>query len=529
MRKKLKIAQVIGAFLLVTTVVFGLLSGKNDLFVRAGETTFQGDLIIRNDFDKCQPRDKILNDENQPGFWNLRFKTWGNKNLLYGNAGAPDITYDPGLKGTYDIEVESRATNSAGGFGLKLSTEPDFTILTVPNEGATESRHFNVWMPFRKNVKLDNEKINIRYTGKNTYILNFKFTPVGKFTTLVPPDKTGSGFSTGVIYKDGNYIGWPTIVKTSKGEIIIVFSGDREAHVCPWGKIQMVRSSDNGKTWSGVITVNNTPADDRDAGIIETGKGTLLVSWNASWYFTMPSVMRESWKRHAEKMNPEIRKQWTGALVRRSEDNGKTWGAPSRTAAFAPHGPISLQDGRLLYVGTGAAGILAEESKDDGVTWQQIAKISAPASHYTEAHVVECGTGRLVAMFRNEDPDESQRFLGQSESDDGGKTWSMIHNTGIWGYPPHLIRLKDGNLLVSYSHRRSPYGQRACISYDNGKTWDLKNEVVLVDNAPDDDLGYPASAQLEDGSILTIYYQKDQPGEKPCLMGTYWRPDGTKK
>jgi hypothetical protein len=55
------------------------------------------------------------------------------------------------------------------------------------------------------------------------------------------------------------------------------------------------------------------------------------------------------------------------------------------------------------------------------------------------------------------------------------------------------------------------------------RTWDVKNEIALVDDAPDGDLGYPASAQLGDGTILTIYYQKDCPSEKPCLMATHWR------
>ena len=40
---------------------------------------------------------------------------------------------------------------------------------------------------------------------------------------------------------------------------------------------------------------------------------------------------------------------------------------------------------------------------------------------------------------------------------------------------------------------------------------------------PNNDLGYPASVQLDDGFILTVYYQAHNPNEKPCLMGTYWR------
>ena len=45
----------------------------------------------------------------------------------------------------------------------------------------------------------------------------------------------------------GRYIGWPSIVLTDKGEMLVVFSGDRDWHVCPWGKVQWVRSADGGR------------------------------------------------------------------------------------------------------------------------------------------------------------------------------------------------------------------------------------------------------------------------------------------
>ena len=83
----------------------------------------------------------------------------------------------------------------------------------------------------------------------------------------------------------GRYIGWPTIGRADDGELLIAFSGDREAHVCPFGKTQLVRSRDNGKTWSLPETVNDTPLDDRDAGILVTRKGTVLVSWFTSLAF----------------------------------------------------------------------------------------------------------------------------------------------------------------------------------------------------------------------------------------------------
>ena len=51
----------------------------------------------------------------------------------------------------------------------------------------------------------------------------------------------------------------------------------------------------------------------------------------------------------------------------------------------------------------------------------------------------------------------------------------------------------------------------------------FQDEGTLIrDDAPNGDLGYPASLQMDDSTILTIYYQIDKPGEKTCLMGTFW-------
>lgn len=350
--------------------------------------------------------------------------------------------------------------------------------------------------------------------------------------------KIATILSTKIIYKQPEiYIGMPTIVKTSRGELLVVFSGDREEHICPWGKTQMVKSSDGGETWSEPVTINNTPIDDRDPGIIETSEGTILVSWFTSLAFDnpkdfpwVPQKFRDKWRRHAEKLSPETRKRWHGNWVRRSTDGGQTWEDPVRTNVSAPHGPIQLKDGRLLYVGRGSKDgqvvLGVEESQDDGRSWKLISTISFPPEEsmkeYWEPHLVEMEEGRLIAMFRYDPEDALQSYMRQSESDDGGQTWSLTHKTPIWGLPPHLIRLQNSWLLVVYGRRARPCSERACISKDDGKTWDVENEIFLS-KAPNDDMGYPASVQLDDGSILTVYYQIDQRGEKPCLMSTHWR------
>ena len=330
----------------------------------------------------------------------------------------------------------------------------------------------------------------------------------------------------------GRYIGWPTIAKTRSGELLAVFSGERDAHVCPFGVTQLVRSQDDGATWSEPVIINNTPLDDRDAGIIETAKGALLVNWFTSLAFDREKYFEQhpSWKRHAEKLGPETREFWLGDWTRRSTDNGQTWEAPVKHRVSAPHGPIQLSDGRLLFIGSadhdGDKFIGVEESTDDGRSWQLLAKIPLAAQDSVkwcwEPHVVEAAPDTLVAMIRFQPRDRSQSFLLQTESSDGGRTWSTAHRTPIWGYPPHLIKLRDGRLLVTYGVRRPPYSERACISADGGKSWDVENEIIIR-SATNGDLGYPASVQLDDGSIYTIFYQMDQPGEKTSLLGTHWR------
>jgi len=336
------------------------------------------------------------------------------------------------------------------------------------------------------------------------------------------------------VIESDRYLGWATLAKTRAGELIVAFSGDRDSHVDPWGKTQIIRSLDQGKTWSAPETITNTPLDDRDAGIVQTKAGTLVVSW-----FTSDAAILDEketrfrgaadrYARHAEKVTAEIRSQWLGHWVRRSEDNGKTWQAPIRTIGSAPHGPIALRDGRLLYIGNGEwqgrKTMTIEQSADDGRTWTVIADIPKPEGMNAglgEPHMVELASGKLIALVRHE-PKDHQCFLLQSESLDGGKTWSALHSTGLWGYPPHAIQLKNGWLVVVYGYRREPYGERAAISRDEGKTWDVENPISLV-GAPGPDLGYPSSVQLDDGSILTVYYQSDKVGEPTFLMSTHWR------
>ena len=350
---------------------------------------------------------------------------------------------------------------------------------------------------------------------------------------------------SGAIHKEpGNYIGWPTIARKADGELLAVFSGDRQEHICPYGKSEMVRSRDEGETWSEPETINNTPLDDRDTGIVVLRSGTVVMSWFAVLARDLfarvrvhyPVDLIDAWDRHWSKISDETRERWEGAWTRRSTDGGDTWEPPVNSVASSPHGPIELRDGGLLYVGNtvveGRPAMVSMESTDEARSWHMIgtipvpqeAEVGAPESWYSEPHVVEMPDGRLVCLCRYEryDRPHDDYYLHQSESMDGGRTWTMTQPTPIWGYPPYLVRLHNGDVLVSYGHRRPAYGQRACLSHDEGRTWDIESEIILRDDAPNTDLGYPATIELEPGELLTVYYQTDKEGEKTSLMATRW-------
>ena len=342
------------------------------------------------------------------------------------------------------------------------------------------------------------------------------------------------------------YIGWPTICRRKSGELLAVFSGDRKYHVCPWGKVQLVRSFDGGETWSAPETVCNTVNDDRDAGIMELANGDLLVTWFSSLCyagnfpvkgrFAKPGSEHYMWQRHFEKLPRTLVREQLGYFTRRSTDGGKTWEPPVRTTGSANHGGIQLKDGRLLMVGRrwNSQGnflpedatakeeheLTVDESTDNGRSWHQIASIHPDEDirQFHEPHLVEAADGTIVAQFRC----HIDFNLRQSESTDGGKTWTPVHRLDIHGHPPHLIRLADDKLVTVYGVRDGAFGEYACISDDNGKTWDVKNQIKLAGHWCGD-LGYPASVQLPDGSIITVYYQAEKIGEKTCLMATRWR------
>lgn len=331
------------------------------------------------------------------------------------------------------------------------------------------------------------------------------------------------------------YYAWPGIARLANGQVlVVVYEG--EAHTHSHGRVVLYRSNDEGLSWGTGETIADTMLDDRDPGILVTRDDMIVVTSRVAW-----------WKGHESAgFDPAVAKSLMARFQRgyliRSDDGGSTWSDPCRYP-FQPKAPIELRGGGLFAVSQTEQGFAGHVSHDHGETWHLVRELPVlPAAMevageeipmlYGEPHCAQMPDGRLFCFFRAhmrygfrgrfpyDAPWNQTALMWQVWSDDGGVSWSSPRQTPLWGFPPHLLLLEDGRLLVTYGRRWPPYGQRASLSLD-GVTFG--SEWVVSADAPDHDLGYPSSALLGDGVIGTVYYQKQHSSCKPCLKMTRWR------
>jgi len=346
-----------------------------------------------------------------------------------------------------------------------------------------------------------------------------------------------------ISHQPEHYHGWPTVCRRKNGDLLLVYSGGREGHVCPFGRIELMVSHDDGSTWGWPQVLLDSAIDDRDAGMLETARGTLLVTTFTSLAYekglraaeakkpgeagAWPAEKLQRWQAAHRRLDAAQRQGELGQWIVRSTDGGVTWSARYSSIVNSPHGPVQLTDGRLLYAGrelwTGRKRVGVCESTDDGQTWRWLAEIAPrpgdDPTAYHELHAVDAGEGRLVVHIRNHNPANAGETL-QAESSDGARTWSFPHAIGVWGLPSHLLRLRSGRLLMTYGHRRPPFGNQARFSDDAGRTW--SEPVIVSGDGAGGDLGYPSTVELADGSLLTVWYELMKGSRYAVLRQAKW-------
>lgn len=316
-----------------------------------------------------------------------------------------------------------------------------------------------------------------------------------------------------------NVCAWPSLTVQRDGSIIATLHNE-PSHGLHEGDVDCWGSAD-GEQWKKLGTPAAHEPDtirmNHAAGLAKNGDMLVLCS---GW-----TNLKQPQRPKQADFRDDILSNW----VCRSSDGGRTWtqikSFPAPDAGWSeyiPFGDIKKGDDGALHVSCygGEFTDPAKSSKtknyrawhfrsdDDGKTWKRTSVIGKT---HNETTILHLGGKRWMAAAR-----EAAMDLFVSEDD--GETWGQpLTVTAKNEINGHLLRLKDGRLLLSYGSRiKDKTGVLAKLSSDEGKTW---GEPLRIASTLVSDCGYPSSVQRADGNIVTAWYSKASNNHDRYHMG----------
>jgi hypothetical protein len=359
---------------------------------------------------------------------------------------------------------------------------------------------------------------------------------------------------------DHSYCAHPHLVALADGSWIAVFNRAPRRSIIlhppedPMYHNVVIRSLDQGRTWSEPVPVpgyNNGGTE--CAGLTALADGRLMLNqWQFDWYplavargladqsgLSYPETFLAGWHASPEHDTAGVtveeiraRTPWVRGdgrtLVQVSTDGGQRF-TETETLDIAPYsggygmrGGIEMGDGRILLplsdVPNYRTVFFMERDPASGIWSPGRAAFGAEGHEFEEPAILRLRSGRLLMVLR----DNATRHLHQVHSDDGGASWSGPAAIPVAGYPPHLLQLGDGRVLLTYGWRQPDYGIRAVLSEDEGQNWNVARTHVIRGGMASRNLGYPATLTTRDGGFFTIYYGEESSG-RTSIQGTRWR------
>lgn len=339
-----------------------------------------------------------------------------------------------------------------------------------------------------------------------------------------------------MVYHDPQfYSAFPSIVRRADGELIVAFrrAPDRRvfeeagnSHVDPNSYLVLVRSQDDGKTWTRhpELILAHPFGGSQDPCMLQLRDGSILCA-SYGWA-RVDDTVRD---RFAEAMRHGNFVFMGGYLVR-SEDGGKTWGdlmlpppvpgAAAKTAFGTPAPSYNrgamIQDtnGRIYWAVASQAQLDPRRtevhlmtSDDGGRSWDYRCPIAKDeAVTFNETSLYQTPKGDIIAFMRTANFDDHTVI---ARSTDGGARFQPWASTGWQGHPHYALRLPDDRVFLVYGYRHEPYGIRARVLNPECTDFADAEEIILRDDGQNGDLGYPWATLTGDGRILAVYYFHD--------------------
>ena len=293
----------------------------------------------------------------------------------------------------------------------------------------------------------------------------------------------------------------------------------------------VLKSFDDGKTWSEFCAFSEAPSPGRPSGgglLLKTNDGVIV------YVYMDMETYKWAWDNAQREAAEDVR---LDVWAIRSLDEGKTWIDRQRIFAGYCGALIDIIQTKSGHIVVPVQLLLRHPSRhathtyvsvDNGKTWEKsnIIDLGGHGHHdgAMEATLVERQDGRLWMLLRT----NWDRFW-EASSDDCGLSWRVIEPGEIdaSSAPGHLTRLTSGRLVLVwnrlYPQGQSDYPRRGgdcnlsqdmaiwqreefaiAFSEDDGKTW---TEPVLIarDNAG---LSYPYIFERRPGEIwVTTRFQ----------------------
>ena len=374
------------------------------------------------------------------------------------------------------------------------------------------------------------------------------------------PSTVATSGSTIIIHKDGfAYNSHPSITTIDNGDWLAVFGNSRRREKLehppgdPLFRNLLARSSDQGATWTEPYFAPDFNWWGVECpGISQLGNGTVvLTQFRFGWYplglakqrraagepiyLSLPGRDHGGWTEDFTDADwSRSQRTWArgyhGLYAHFSVDGGHTFDetvkldcSPFRDG-YTRTGVVELGDGRLAYAVTehhpplpkGDTYLLL--SGTGGRSWEPpVLMVPSPDEAYGEPDLAEVAAGQLYCILRTA---TRGGYLQGCRSVDGGAHWSSPEVTPMHGGPGHLLNLDDGRMLCTYGRRIAPFGIRACLSEDGGRTWNIEQEIVIRDDLPNGDLGYPTTIEYAPGRLFCCYYGQEPDGVT-CIQGTH--------
>lgn len=347
-----------------------------------------------------------------------------------------------------------------------------------------------------------------------------------------------------VFYEEGRFGGWPANhgIWSWGDEILVGFCAayymDRgSGHAVDPGKPEhhiLARSRDGGENWELEFPEEQKKLLPRGAMLF----GTPLPDVDYPPITDLEDPIDFTHPDFAMTFRMEDHRGGGQSRFYYSYDRGNSWNGPYALPLFDTPGIaartdylVESENELLVFLTAGKSDgtegrTLVVRTDDGGLNWKFLSWIGPePDVFRIMPSSVRLSENEILTTVRTREPD--RRLIEGWISGDNGENWEHLTDVAPdvgAGNPPSLIKLRDGRLAVTYAHREEPYGIRARLSEDSGRTW--SEPIIFREDGGNWDIGYSRSVQRTDGKVVTIYYYWDRAtGPERYIASTIWDPN----